>query len=159
ASYRLAYGREGRTHLARRWPATVATPLALGAIVLLAWSAWDRDLALGPWSLGDVGRSAFTAAITAMYLSVGHHYVKQTYGCARVGAALVDLPFPATAARALRWALLATWLVPFVRANTHQGDFALFGVRHPSLGLPAWSAPAATAVLAVAAVTCAAVVV
>ena len=77
-----------------------------------------------------------------MFLTVGWHYVKQAYGCARVGARLRGCAIPDTYARVLRYSMFPLWVAVWARANVGRETFDYVGIRYGSLDLPRWLVPA-----------------
>jgi hypothetical protein len=101
-SYHLAYADGVRTAVRRHPFALGIGPLliALALGVVVVWS-----LARGPATASRL-TSAF---ITSVYLFTTWHYIKQTYGVARVGASFSGIKLNDRQAKVLRFALYPAW--------------------------------------------------
>ena len=165
ASYKLAYGR-GLPFVKRRWPQLILAPLLLLLIVGLGflYRATSTDCAL-VHLLDDVlaligakarfarystlNGVALALLLHAMYLSVGWHYAKQTFGATMVTARYEKFSFAPWERRALRVHLLSIWWLSWAASNTSSAasahaDFSLF-----LLGMPDNLKPIAIAVAVV----------
>jgi hypothetical protein len=140
ASYRLAYWR--RDAALRHSFALVAVPTALVIATALAFLTFDASVTIGSHRIDAFGSRLAGWLVGLMFLTVGWHYVKQSYGCMRVGARLRSYSVPAAHARVLRYALFPLWISVWARANATQGDFDYSGIRYGSLALPRWVVPA-----------------
>lgn len=143
-SYHLAYGL-GRRGVSEHRLALVVVPLALlalAAVVVVSLSS----------GAGQVGRGGARLALVAVYTLTTWHYVKQTYGVARLGATLRGTTIAPWEAKALQYGLYPLWLADAAtvwsrdhRANDYGFD-ASFAI------LPAGTVEAMRATTAVTAV-------
>ncbi|HSL59275.1 MAG TPA: hypothetical protein VK866_15620, partial [Acidimicrobiales bacterium] len=101
-SYHLAYG-QGRAALREHRWALVVVPVALLAFTAAVVAATAVGLT-GP------ARAGARLALVTVYSLTTWHYVKQTYGVVRVGAALGGLRIGPGPARVLRYGLYPLWL-------------------------------------------------
>lgn len=147
ASYAVAYGR-GADYIARNWVALLLVPATLAVVLLTGATTVGDNVSVGGATVEDFGGKTLGLCVQAMFLTVGWHYVKQTYGCARTGASMRQWPFTVGEANTLRWAMTPLWIVLWVRANAALGDLAYEGLSYPAANLPHWSIPAANVALA-----------
>jgi hypothetical protein len=155
ASYRLAYWR--RDAVPRHLFALLFVPVALTIAVLLAYLTYDARVAIGGHVVERFGSRLSGWLIALMFLTVGWHYVKQAYGCARVGARVRGFALPGGHARLLRYSLFPLWVAIWVRANVGHGSFDYSGVHYGAVGFPSWSVLATNIAIVAGVVTAAAV--
>lgn len=101
-SYHLAYG-QGREALRRHPAALLVVP-----IILLTFAG--TIITATSLGLTDLARTSTRLALVMVYSLTTWHYVKQTYGVVRIGAALGGLSIGPAAARVLRYGLYPLWL-------------------------------------------------
>lgn len=102
-SLHLAYG-QGRAEVGKHPVTLVVIPVLLGAFALaVVGSAF-----LGHSALAESGTRM---GLVAVYSLTTWHYVKQTYGVARLGASLHGLRLTAGDARILRYGIYPLWLL------------------------------------------------
>lgn len=101
-SYHLAYGQGRAAVLRHRWM-LVVVPVVLVAFATAVVVA----TAVGSTS---TARQGARLALVSVYSLTTWHYVKQTYGVARVGAAIGGIRLGPSAARTLRYGLYPLWL-------------------------------------------------
>jgi hypothetical protein len=147
ASYTVAYGR-GRSYVARHYVALVAVPVVLSIVLLTALATLGDTLRLGGVEVTDTGEHILGWATQLMFLTVGWHYAKQAYGCARAGAHLRGYDFTSAQTTWLRVGLAPLWVSLFVASNAGGGDLSYFGLTYPALGLPHWTTGVAHLALA-----------
>jgi len=139
ASYRLAYWR--RDAATRHPLVLVFLPVALLVAMLLAFLTFDARVVVAGHTIESFGSRLAGWLVAFMFLTVGWHYVKQAYGCSRVGARLRGFPIPAGRARILRYSMFPLWVAVWARGNAGHETFDYAGVRYGSLGLPRWVIP------------------
>jgi hypothetical protein len=139
ASYRLAYWR--RDAGLRHSFTLVFVPLLLVIATLLSYATFNQRLTIAGHTVEHFGARLAGWMIGFMFLTVGWHYVKQAYGCARVGARLRGFSMSSVQARALRYSMFPLWLSIWARANASRGTFDYVGVHYGSLELPRWIIP------------------
>jgi hypothetical protein len=153
ASYAFAY-RKGWRFVRANWFQLLAVPLIL--VIVLSWSyfLFDRPLNALPWiaasndlfaKIGlktrigltsNVGTEVLALAVGTMYLTVGWHYTKQTYGCMMVYAKFDRFPLTLTQRRLVKWNLFGIWWMSFTYYNSSTDSSDFYGLRHFRLGLP-----------------------
>lgn len=101
-SYHLAYG-QGRSEVLRHRGALVVVPLVLVAFGVAVVIATALDLT-------DSARSGARIGLVAVYSLTTWHYVKQTYGVVRIGAAINHVHLGRRTAQILRYGLYPLWL-------------------------------------------------
>lgn len=147
ASYALAYGGGGAL-VARHWLALVVAPVALMAAFVVSHETFAETLRFGSVEIERFGEQMLGGLVQTMFLAVGWHYAKQTYGCARVGARYRDFRISSVEARLLRYGLLALGAALFVRSNVGEGEHQYFGLRYSVLGFPRWATSGAALLMA-----------
>ena len=110
-SYHLAYG-QGRAGLARHRGALLIAPIVLVVFAAGVVAATALELT-GP------ARSGARIGLVAVYSLTTWHYVKQSYGVVRIGAALNDIGIGAGEARLLRYGLYPLWLFEAATVWSH----------------------------------------
>lgn len=124
ASYQLLYV-DYRQHIFRRksffW-AAVVSPLLIAAVLIYA--VVKEDI------------SALVFLGQTMYLSVGWHYVKQTYGTMIVTSSVQKHYFSKWERIFLLLNLNAVWAMSWINANANQSRVDLYGISYFNLGLP-----------------------
>lgn len=123
-SYHLAYAQR-RDELRRHWLPLIAVPVLLVVFVAAVVAGIATDAA---W----LARGGPRIGLVAVYSLTTWHYVKQTYGVARLGATLHHLPIGRRTATVLRYGLYPLWLLealafvwaPGTRINDYGFDAA-----------------------------------
>lgn len=77
--------------------------------------------------------------ITAMFVLVGWHYVKQVFGFVIVSSAQRKIFFSKNERSVLLINLFLIWLMSILVFHTGTSDFTFYGIKHYSLALPAWT--------------------
>ncbi len=149
ASYRLAYWR--RDSAQRHAFALLFVPVVLVLAAVLSYLTFDGRLTFAGYSVDSFGSRLGGWLVGLMFITVGWHYAKQSYGCARVGARLRGFALSNANARALRLSLIPLWVAVWVRSNAGRGSFDYVGLRYGSLDLPRWLIPATNASIVVGA--------
>jgi hypothetical protein len=153
ASYWLAYSR-GTAFLRRHPFQLVVVPLLLlaafvagrllyddpatGAAFASAAVAALEGAGLRP-AFGEpatLGRLLSGLLLNLMYLTVGWHYSKQTYGCMMVYAHYDGFALDPGQRRTLRWALHGLWITFYVYTNLTARPQAAYGVAFLAWGFP-----------------------
>jgi hypothetical protein len=74
-----------------------------------------------------------------MYFLVGHHYVKQIYGCVLVCSAKKKFYLSELEKNVLRGAMFSIWGLSFISSNIYQGSNSFYGVGYSTFNLnPVW---------------------
>ena len=126
ASYQLLYGDYRhmiRTKKAFFWAAVVSPILLIG--VLITAFVFRSHMVL-------------SLMIQGMYLSVGWHYVKQTFGTAIVTSAAQRRFFGKWERAAILLNLYSVWLMSWVHGNASGMKADMSGVSYYALSLPDW---------------------
>jgi hypothetical protein len=142
-SYHLAY-RDGARSVRARPFALMQGPLllvvVLGGLTVVA-------LAGG----ADLTRTVTSALITSVYLMTTWHYIKQTYGVGRVGAAFGHVALDPWDVRILRYGLYPLWFLGAAQVLVRDTGYSLAGFPVGYGLLPAGSLPLLRALALVAA--------
>ena len=157
-SYKLAY-RRGRGFVLSHWYQLIAVPLALLAIFVVAFLAYDVPVtqvplvaplaqAVGGWmgagrvlsgpKLGDL---LFTSAFNVMLLTVGWHYTKQVFGCMMVYGYFDGYKMTQAQRDLTKRALLTIWVMNFVYTNIGGAQNVFSQFRYYSFDLPDIAGP------------------
>lgn len=131
ASYRLLYADAGRDFFSwrahpwfstRLWWAGGVVPVVLAGYFLFALSTQNVEL------MGYL--------VNALYLTVGWHYVKQTFGCMVVLSSVRKTYY----SRLERWSMLAPlyllWALSYVRSNLSVSTGQYFGIPYTTFAFP-----------------------
>ncbi len=140
ASYRLAYWR--RDAPMRHPFSLLFVPTTIVVATVLAFATFDSTVTIGSHHIDGFGSRLAGWLIGLMFLTVGWHYVKQSYGCMRIGARLRGYTVPFAESKVLCYALFPLWISVWARANATRGGFDYSGIRYGSLELPRWVVPA-----------------
>src|SRR5688500_7077911 len=164
-SYKLAY-RRGRPFVLAHWYQLLAVPLALLAIFVVAFAAYDVPVgqvplvsplaqAVGGWAgaasvlsgprLGDL---LFTGVFNLMLLTVGWHYTKQVFGCMMVYAYFDGYKLTQAQRDLTKRALLTIWVMNFVYTNIGGAQNVFSQFRYYSFDLPDIAGPLSELVVA-----------
>ena len=146
ASYAVAYGR-GWRFVSDRWLSLLVAPGVLAVVLVCALATLGSTLRLGAVTVTDLGGHLLGIVTQIMFATVGWHYAKQAYGCARAQAQLRGFRFSSRQARALMVALIPTWLSLWVASNTFVGQLNIYGLDYASVGFPTWTVPATNVAL------------
>lgn len=165
-SYKLAYAR-GRAFVLAHWWQLIAVPLALAALLALAYAFYQVPVADLPWAgaaagaLSPFGLNAQVVSgprfgdlllgltFNLMILTIGWHYTKQVFGCMMVYAHFDGYPLTHAQRRVLKGALLTMWALVFVDNNRSGAWRAHLTFSYSSFDLPDVAAPIAAAIVAV----------
>jgi hypothetical protein len=152
-SYKLAY-RRGRPFVLSHWYQLIAVPLALLAIFIVAFAAYNVPVgqvplvsplaqAVGGWAgagsvlsgprLGDL---LFTGVFNLMLLTVGWHYTKQVFGCMMVYAYFDGYKLTQAQRDLTKRALLTIWVMNFVYTNIGGAQNVFSQFKYYSFDLP-----------------------
>jgi hypothetical protein len=152
-SYKLAY-RRGRPFVLSHWYQLIAVPLALLAIFVVAFAAYNVPVgrvplvsplaqAVGGWAgagsvlsgprLGDL---LFTGVFNLMLLTVGWHYTKQVFGCMMVYAYFDGYKLTQPQRDLTKRALLTIWVMNFVYTNIGGAQNVFSQFKYYSFDLP-----------------------
>jgi len=152
-SYKLAY-RRGRGFVLSHWYQLIAVPLALLAMFVVAYAAYNVPVtqvpllsslarAVGGWmGAGQVlsgprlGDLLFGLTFNVMIFTVGWHYTKQVFGCMMVYAYFDRYKFSPRQRTTTKYALLSIWWLNFAQGNVAgaQSNFSQF--KYYSFDLP-----------------------
>ena len=157
-SYKLAYTR-GRGFVLSHWYQLIAVPLALLAIFVVAFAAYNVSVtrvpllsslaqAIGGWAgagqvlsgprLGDL---LFTGVFNLMLLTVGWHYTKQVFGCMMVYGYFDGYKMTQAQRDLTKRALLTIWVMNFVYTNIGGAQNVFSQFRYYSFNLPDIAGP------------------
>jgi hypothetical protein len=157
-SYKLAY-RRGRGFVLGHWYQLIAVPLALLAMFVVAYVAYDRPVtqvpllstaarSIGGWAgTGNVlsgprlGDLLFTAVFNLMLLTVGWHYTKQVFGCMMVYGYFDGYKMSPAQRNLTKRALLTIWVMNFVYTNIGGAQNVFSQFRYYSFDLPDVAGP------------------
>jgi hypothetical protein len=152
-SYKLAY-RRGRPFVLSHWYQLIAVPLALLAIFVVAFAAYNVPVgqvplvaplaqAVGGWAgagpvlsgprLGDL---LFTGVFNVMLLTVGWHYTKQVFGCMMVYGYFDGYKMTQAQRDLTKRALLTIWVMNFVYTNIGGSQNVFSQFKYYSFDLP-----------------------
>jgi len=166
-SYKLAYARGRSFVTSHPWQLVIVPALLLG-LFAFAFTSYDRStaetfpflppladalrargVATGLFTLPRTGDFLFGLAFNFMYLTVGWHYTKQTFGCMMLCAAYDGYPLTPAQRRLVKWSLLSVWWVNFTYGNRHESRLTFSDFSYYSLDLPDVLAPIAAGLLLV----------
>ena len=176
SSYKLGYGR-GLPYVRARWPQLLVVPVILVILIFAGFAL--RDLKPGDVLLVRAldGLLAFIGASTrfaeyptfgavslalllhTMFLTVGWHYAKQTFGAMMVVGNYDGFRLALWQRRALRIHLLSVWWLNFVLLNEGTTTTSNYGFHLGMLGLPSLLVPLAWTIFVVTALIMAAALV
>lgn len=132
-SYHLAYG-QGRAEVMRHRTMLIVVPVALVAFAAAVVAA----MAVGST---DIARSGARLGLVAVYSLTTWHYVKQTYGVVRIGAALGGIGIGTASARVLRYGLYPLWLCEAATVWSRGYTANDYGFDASFTVLPEWTVP------------------
>ncbi len=157
-SYKLAY-RRGRGFVLSHWYQLIAVPVALLAIFVVAFAAYDRPVgrvpllaplaqSVGGWAgAGNVlsgprfGDLLFTGVFNLMLLTVGWHYTKQVFGCMMVYGYFDGYKMSQAQRDLTKRALLTIWVMNFAYTNIGGAQNVFSQFRYYSFDLPDIAGP------------------
>ncbi len=131
ASYRLAYGR-GTAFVKRNWLQLLAVPIVLIVWLSLGLVFFRHEI---QGRTQHLGADLLGVLAVLMYLSVGWHYSKQSYGCMMVYASYDQYPLSQRQRWLIRASLHTVWFAHVAFINLDPTEGSLLGLRYPSLGL------------------------
>lgn len=173
-SYRFGYGR-GTRFILQNWFSLIAIPTLMIVGYSVAFLNYHTDISgfansisinrffefLGMTftvgSSGKLGEEILGLSIWVMYLSVGWHYSKQTYGCMMVYAFYNGYRLSPWQKSMFKWGTMAlavfqfVWMARSVEQYSAAGgspDSRFQGIHLSTLGLPQWMASASLTVMA-----------
>ncbi len=128
SSYLLLYGnyrKEILTNIKFTWAGIIAPIALISALGFVTY-----------YSLEKFNPSYMGYAANLMFFLVGHHYVKQIYGCVMVSSAKKKFYFNKTESRALWFTMYSVWGMSFFSANSYAvNHHDLYGITYATLGL------------------------
>ncbi|HXH32130.1 MAG TPA: hypothetical protein VNJ01_15100 [Bacteriovoracaceae bacterium] len=128
ASYVLMY-RDYRKEILSNWKFTWAgliAPVALGTSMA----------AFTYYSVSTGSHKTLGYLPSLMYLLVGHHYVKQIYGCVMVSSAKAKFYFSPLESKALWVTMYSVWMMSFLSFNSYTvNTHNFYGISYSTLGL------------------------
>jgi hypothetical protein len=128
ASYVLLY-KDYRSELFSDWRFTWA---GIIAPILLAATVIGVTL----YSISQDNKTTLGYLPAIMLFLVGHHYVKQIYGCVIVSSAKKKFYFSNSESWSLRASMYSVWMLSFIASNSHRVTTPLFyGIEYKTLGL------------------------
>jgi hypothetical protein len=157
-SYRLAY-RRGPAFVLSHWYQLIAVPVALLAIFLVAFAAYNVPVTqvpllsplaqgIGGWVGADrvlsgprLGDLLFTAVFNLMLLTVGWHYTKQVFGCMMVYGYFDGYKLTQAQRDLTKRALLTIWVMNFVYTNIGGAQNVFSQFRYYSFDFPDIAGP------------------
>ena len=127
SSYMLMYGDFKKSIFEKRryFFSAVIAPLVL--IAVLGAALFQQNSTL----IGHV--------VSAMFVLVGWHYVKQVFGFVIVSAAQRKNYYKTWERRLLYTNLISVWAMSALASHVGTNSFDFYGIRHQSLGLPMWT--------------------
>lgn len=137
ASYKIAYSRGGK-FVARHWFQLIFIPAMLLVAFWLAYMSYAEPSPLpaywNPMSLRR-GEGLVTLLVQFMFLTVGWHYVKQTFGCMMVFGRLDHYNISKGQRRTLLYLLYTIWAISLLGSQTSGTPGNFYGARTISLGI------------------------
>lgn len=122
-SYKLAYS-QGLSFIKQHYFCLVIVPLSLVLTFTLAYS-----------SFATFGKSAMETLVQVLFLTVGWHYTKQSYGCTMVYASFEKYYFTWFQKQSLRYQLLSVWWVAVAHSNLGHSEFHYYSLPYTSFNL------------------------
>ena len=140
ASYKIAYS-QGKNFTRKYWFQLLVVPALLVLSLYVAFLHFKSGNA-------ESGQSMISALTNLMFLTVGWHYTKQTFGCMMVYASYDNYKIKSWQKELLKWTLLFIWFTSYlfnhnIRSNLHW-NYHFFTVT-----LPGWTYVAASVLLGV----------
>jgi hypothetical protein len=158
ASYKLAYFRN--TGFIRQHPSElIVVPISLLLLVIAGYLSFDKQIPGGHWesfvhqlqaagfSVGILYPSPYWRdfvlglMINLMFITVGWHYTKQSFGCMMVYAHYDGYPLSSPQRLVIRYALLSVWWLSFINGNIHEAPAQFWGMHYMTLDLPEFLLP------------------
>lgn len=125
-TYRMAYGR-GMAFVFRRWPQLIGVPLLLISVYATALFFYGTPVQSGilieffPEAAGfTYGRLILSVVLSSMFLMLGWHHSKQTFGCMMVYRKFDNYPVSRSQRRLLLGSLYSLWAVNVVVAQAND---------------------------------------
>lgn len=152
-SYKMAYGRE-KSFIYQYWWQLIVVPFILTGSFAIAYFNFDVPVAslpllpgfsqtLSSWGMNmqflsgpRLGDLIFTLMFNFMYLTVGWHYTKQTFGCMMVYANFDGYRLDNIQRNLIRWSLFGIWWLSFAYGNLYGGTSEFSSFKYYSLDLP-----------------------
>ncbi len=139
ASYRIAYTR-GFRFILKHWFQLLFVPFALFGLFTMSYFTYSDPSPLppiyNPWQL-RAGEGLASLLIALMFLTVGWHYIKQTFGCMMVYGAFDGYRISTWQRRALLTLLYTLMIANFIGGNTGAtGKSYFYGVPIMFYGFP-----------------------
>jgi hypothetical protein len=107
------------------WVAFVA-PLILASMILFVSS----------YAVANNSTHYLGCLTNLMFFLVGHHYVKQTYGCVMVSCAKRKFYFSKFESRVLWLSMYSVWMMSFISSNSYTvNTHNFYGITYSTLGL------------------------
>lgn len=144
ASYKMAYFR-GKKQIIDNYLQLLLYPALL--IITILFSYFTFNTAIPIWlenilpniNLFDyktLGALLLGSMVNMMFLTVGWHYAKQTFGASMVYAAYDKYRFNKIEKNLLRYSLLALWVLSFTSANLATTILEFSGLTYQGFNLP-----------------------
>jgi hypothetical protein len=155
ASYRLAYSR-GLPFIKKNNFQLIIVPILLIAIILLAFGFYTLPVEQNQtWisilsslkSTGldfsfldnpKLGELIVGNMVNLMYLTVGWHYTKQTFGCVMVYSNFDNYKLTSLQKNLIRYNLLGVWWLTFAHSNMYGGANQFWQIPYTAFNLPDW---------------------
>lgn len=108
------------------WAAVISPVLLIGLMVFIAYRAYSTNNSGGLGYLPNL-----------LFFLVGHHYVKQVYGCVVVSSVYKKVFYTKLESRVLWFFMYSTWFLSFVSSNSYTANaYDFYGVKYYTFGLP-----------------------
>jgi hypothetical protein len=132
-SYKLAYSK-GINFILKHFFQLILIPILMFVGIYFSYINWEQNFE--SFNFIFSGDEVLKFLLHVMWISVGWHYAKQTFGCMMVYANLDDYSFSPKQRILLRWSLLSVWWWNFFFSNDISGSSSFSGLTFEYLNTP-----------------------